>query len=757
MSADLALAAGLFVLATIAVAATCDMGFVRDEAFYFRHSETYQDWFTDVLADPTDADGDDRDARSAADEALSRKATLKAWRNNAEHPPLSKIAMGFSWRLLGRKLRPVARFSAGPDRLNAPSHTPGKSKSGKSGKSGKTGKSGAGDVPEGSAIIATVRGLGRSHGFAVGSEVTLLAPQVVGKSASPRGRELLVGTVTSRQTWRAKVQLAGGVLQRINQTCVGPGKGKDGVMRRTGCEVVENRALYWLSESEAMRFPGAVFAGLMVALMFLAARGRFLAQPLKSGPLRLPIPFALLASAGFLLLPRAFYHAHLAVFDMAICALLVATTCAYQRSLRRRRWVWIVAILWGLSLLAKHNAAFLPVVFIGHWLWDGVAERRIRWTLPAGWRRWAWLGGAAVALVVGGLVHPLLGLAAALIVLAGRGMELDLPPLPRSWFVMLPVGLLLVVAGWPLLWHDTFDNFLRWLEFHLGHEHYMQQYFGAILAYPPFPWGFPWVTTALTWPVAMLAATCIGVIVVFMAAIRWHVTALRGTEQPQSTRTDAALERRSWMRLIMLSALWPTALISLPSTPVFGGIKHWMPSYPWMLLLGAIGCWWVWRVLTSRFATSPRVSIAAAWLLTLAIVAPGAQATWEVHPHGTAYYNELIGGPAGAADAGMQRQFWGGATREGLAEVNRRAPDRARIWFHKAAWGAFMMYQREGWFRRDLSYGNDPSGTSHGFYHHQKDHDDYELECMKDYKVAAPVMRASIEGVPLLSVYERDR
>ena len=65
------------------------------------------------------------------------------------------------------------------------------------------------------------------------------------------------------------------------------------------------------------------------------------------------------------------------------------------------------------------------------------------------------------------------------------------------------------------------------------------------------------------------------------------------------------------------------------------------------------------------------------------------------------------------------------------------------------------MYQREGWFRRDLHYGVDPAGTALGFFHHQKDHDDYELDAMRDYGVRVPVMQSAIDGVPLLSVYQR--
>ena len=40
-------------------------------------------------------------------------------------------------------------------------------------------------------------------------------------------------------------------------------------------------------------------------------------------------------------------------------------------------------------------------------------------------------------------------------------------------------------------------------------------------------------------------------------------------------------------------------------------------------------------------------------------------------------------------------------------------------------------------------------------HHHHKDHDDYELDCLQNYGVAAPIQQVHIEGVPILSVYAR--
>ncbi len=754
---DVAVALALWVGAVAFVVATNDMGFVRDEAFYFAHAETYQDWFVRV-----EKGGESRS------KALERDEILDTWRNNPEHPPLNKMLFGWSWRAFGRKLRPAEGLREKDGRVEV-----------------------------------SLAQLGPSHGFAEGARVRLLRPQVVGSSSDVDPRLLIGGEVISRQPARAVVRLDKGAdLTRLQAVCPDAGPGPDGVIRRTGCEAVESRTLYFLSESDAMRFPGAVFAGLIVAILYLAGR-LFFSDRYTIGPKgRLARPFALLAAVGYLCLPRPFYHAHLAVFDTTITALLLLTTFAWHRSLRSKPWIWITAVLWGLSLLAKHNAFFLPVPFVVHWLWNGWRERQIRVVAPlSGWKSWATLAAAgALAVLAAVLVHPAAGLALGLWALASRKREVELPPVPMAFFAMLPIGFAMLVAFWPLLWVDPLENLARWIEFHLHHEHYMQAYFGKVEALPPFPVEFPWAMTLFSWPLTLLALFLVGLVVVYlprrlpvwwprrlrlMAATNgWAVST--GFAAGDLDDRGRSAEQRSLDRLTLLSALWPMALISMPGTPIFGGIKHWMLAYPFMLLIAARGAQAIWCGLvrwagmvptadesrspaeafelqsTSQVAgswlrrwTSRAAITVLAWCIAAVALAPAARATADIHPHGTAYYNELLGGVPGATEYGMQRQFWGGATRDGLEEVNRRAPARSSIYFHKSAWGAFVMYQREGWFRRDLHYGGDPAGTALGFYHHQWDHDDYELDLMADYGTRAPVWQRDHQGVPLLSVYER--
>lgn len=75
-----------------------DIGFARDEGFYFSAARSYQRWF-DVLADDPS-------------QALTKEAIDKYWRYNHEHPALMKTAFGFSERIFNKSLNLLAPSTA---------------------------------------------------------------------------------------------------------------------------------------------------------------------------------------------------------------------------------------------------------------------------------------------------------------------------------------------------------------------------------------------------------------------------------------------------------------------------------------------------------------------------------------------------------------------------------------------------------------------------------------------------------------------
>ena len=212
--------------------------------------------------------------------------------------------------------------------------------------------------------------------------------------------------------------------------------------------------LHATDELTAFRFPGALFAGLLVLLVYsmtLALWG---------------FPAAVLAALCTLLLPRALFHEGLACFDAPIMTLWFATIYAYWRCLDGRKWPWQVGVVFGLALATKHNAVLLPFALGLHYL-------------VVAWRAGRWRG----------LVHHR----------------------PRVLISLALLGPLTLVAVWPWLWFDTVTHVRQWLAFHMNHVHYNFEYLGHNWNAPRFPWHVALVTTLFTVPVATLAAACTGV------------------------------------------------------------------------------------------------------------------------------------------------------------------------------------------------------------------------------------------------------
>src|SRR5262249_52315124 len=70
--------------------------------------------------------------------------------------------------------------------------------------------------------------------------------------------------------------------------------------------------------------------------------------------------------------------------------------------------------------------------------------------------------------------------------------------------------------------------------------------------------------------------------------------------------------------------------------------------------------------------------------------------------HAPPPYNCPAAGPAGGADLGMNRQFWGYATRGLLEWINQHAPAHAPIYWHDTNQAQLNMYVREGDLRADI-------------------------------------------------------
>lgn len=201
--------------------------------------------------------------------------------------------------------------------------------------------------------------------------------------------------------------------------------------------------------------------------------------------------------------------------------------------------------------------------------------------------------------------------------------------------------------------------------------------------------------------------------------------------------------------LLLLSSLFPIALIAWPTVPRFGRVNHPMPAMPFLALLGARAL-----VTTGRLLWPARAAAVTTGLAFLALT-PAAWQVDHVHSFGTAVWNELAGGAPGAAALGMQRQFWGDASVAAVPDVNTHAAPGARIWYQEATALAARQHQRNGRRRTDLSVASGPEDADISIRQYHQEFRDREFRTWTELHTTRPVTGAYFDEVPLVQVYAR--
>jgi hypothetical protein len=308
------------------------------------------------------------------------------------------------------------------------------------------------------------------------------------------------------------------------------------------------------------------------------------------------------------------------------------------------------------------------------------------------------------------LVHALL--------LPGEQRKSALLRLP--WLLLSP---LVLFAAWPLLWHDPLRHLGDWIAFHTHHVHYAWWYFGQVLRAPPFPVVYPLVVDALALPlttVALLGAAGISLLAGFV------------------------LRRLDAQRLLELglagSALLP---FLLTTTPIFGGLKHWLAFLA--LLAPEAAALLVWM------APSPKLLAAAA----AAALLPGLWQIAHVHPYGTSAYGELAGDIPGAATLGMQRQYWSNNVTGVLPWLNAHCPRDARVYFHEVNVESYRAYVQAGMLRADIRYAAGPAQADYVALQWHREFRDREPETWNAFHTRRPATGLYLDEVPQIVVYAR--
>jgi len=459
-------------------------------------------------------------------------------------------------------------------------------------------------------------------------------------------------------------------------------------------------------QSTAFRLPGMLMMGLAIWITYLFAARVYSRRA------------GIAAAIALGLMPRVFYHAHLACFDVPIMAMWIACVYAYWRAEKIGGLgpALLAGVVFGLTLETKHNAWMLPGVFVPHAI----------------------------------LVH-------------GRSMMSDAAktarlPIPASLVAMATIGPAVFLLLWPWLWNDTLPRIQEYVNFHLHHEYYNIEFLGRTYFGPPSPKSYMPVMIAATVPTTTLLLFAIGAFdrlrVVGARAIGWLGETLgRAWPKPSGQdplHTDA---------LLLLALAVPLAVFLLPRTPIFGGTKHWITAYPALAIFAGRGFDLVadriealLKSRTSLDETKRRWALAIAGAITF--VAPFA-VTRHSHPFGLSAYVPFFGGTAGGADLGLNRQFWGFTTQSLNDWFSKNTKPGDTVYIMDTAWPSWHRMVDEKRIPQWLRGVGSPAEATISLVHHEQHMNEVDYNIWTEYGTTAPEFVLTHDGVPIISVYRR--
>jgi 4-amino-4-deoxy-L-arabinose transferase-like glycosyltransferase len=455
--------------------------------------------------------------------------------------------------------------------------------------------------------------------------------------------------------------------------------------------------------STAYRLPGMAMGGLCLWIIYLFGARAFSRRA------------GLMAACLFALMPRVFFHAHLACFDVPITTMWTLCVYVHWRAQERRTlgWALLMGIVYGLTLETKHNAWFLPLALVPHAFF----------------------------------VHRNAIL---------RGLKAGRLALPSSLVSMATVGPAVFVLLWPYLWNDTIGRIQWWVEFHLNHEFYNIEYLGRNYFGPPSPRSYLPVMIAATVPTVTLLLFLVGagerIRVGFLRLRAWGLGVLRKTVTDRPPR-----DPRETDLLLLLSFGVAIAPWFLSRTPIFGGTKHWMPAYPVLALLAGRGFELVAAAMDRALPKlDARQRLGAHVSLAACVLAAPLAVTAHSHPFGLSTYVPLVGGTAGGATLGLNRQFWGFTTQSAAEQyLNTQTPKNSTVFILDTTFDAWGRMIDEGRVRQDLRVTMAPGEAMYSLVQHELHMSEVDYDIWAVYDDDAPVYVVTHDSVPIVSVYRR--
>ena len=417
---------------------------------------------------------------------------------------------------------------------------------------------------------------------------------------------------------------------------------------------------------------------------------------------------AISSSLLLLFMPRFFFHSHAETLDAAVASTYFFSFSAYLLSRNSLRWSIIAGIVFGFALSTKLNAPFFYAAILAYWGVKNIDDFKY---------------------------------------IKGEGIKF--PKIEIALIIMPILGLLVFYLLWPWIWNDTLKRLNDYMGFHLKHYGIYFYYFGHIYEKPFAPWHAPFVMTLITTPPLTIIAAISGIILTCITLFKVY--------RRYTTNIDS--RQVVFYELVLINAFITIGTVAFPNVPKYGGVKLFLPFFPFLAILSGIGIQGLYEYITKKIKTGiidgifQRYALTAITILIFAI--PAIYSTFKIHPYHLSYYNAFIGGLQGALKAGMERQYYDIFYTDLVRWFNRNLPKDAKVTFlpnNKEYIRSAPYYKRDGILREDIRI-TDLSAADYLVLTHEERWREYP-QLYNTYKKYPALYEISTENVPLLTVYK---
>ncbi|MEE8409908.1 MAG: glycosyltransferase family 39 protein [Myxococcota bacterium] len=472
----------------------------------------------------------------------------------------------------------------------------------------------------------------------------------------------------------------------------------------------------WLDEVDACRAGVMLLWAWMCALVFGLVRQH-------RGP-----SAGIFAGLALALMPRVLFHAHAETLDMPVTALLVMTFDAVLRCMETPRYRTAIAgtVFFGLALGAKLNAPF----FLAALLVYLIIERPPRL----------------------------------------EGVSLRLPSLPIVVVGMICISPLTAWLLWPWMWFDTVARLQQYVQFHSQHYGIFFYFRGVLYGEHVAPWYAPWLLMLMTVPLPVMLFALAGAWPPMRTLIGRLPGSARLGERLDASRvakhvnasslglvTSDALRDDPAVRLALLAVLQAAVqltAVSLPGVPVYGGIKLFLPAFPFLAILAGLAFGsLVAEIQSTSLPERTRRAIVAGTAVLLLL--PGAIGVVAYSGTWLSYYNAWAGGVRGATAAGHERQYYDLAYPALLEALNEALPNGGGVAVlpNPKEYAPYLSrWQESGALSRGIRRAT-PENADILVLTHERRWRRYPV-LMARYRTRPLLTQHTVAGVPMFSVYD---